>query len=167
MTTFTVEGPFTIPRSMINKHPVIDSQYTSKFWKGAAHALKRRRGCYVFMTRAGQGYTPWYVGKATCGFRQEIFTPQKLLKYNTALAIANFGTPVLFFVVLRQAQGAPNVNAISEAERFLIGQAKAKNPRLLNKTNVKQQAWRINGVVYSSPGQPSQAAKRFRIAMGL
>jgi hypothetical protein len=39
------------------------------------------RGCYVFAMRVGGGTTPYYVGRATKTFRQEVFTPEKLMKY--------------------------------------------------------------------------------------
>jgi len=90
-----------------------------------------------------------------------------LLKYNAALAKSNFGTPVVFFLVHPTQQGAPNIRVIGEVERFLIRQAKAENPHLLNVKNAQVQRWSITGVIYSAPGQPSSSARSFRKAMGL
>jgi len=71
MTTFRVEGPFEVPTDVENGHTMIaNKRLNNKFWHGDRQELMRRRGCYVFMIKAGPRYTPWYVGKATVNFGQ-------------------------------------------------------------------------------------------------
>lgn len=70
-----------------------------EFWDstdGIAHA----RGTYVFAVRAGRGARPVYVGGATRNFKQEVFTPHKLEKYQRCLADFKKGTPILYSSVL-------------------------------------------------------------------
>ena len=63
-TTFSVDGPREVPVYQGKAGPTITDENIQRFWNEnkdvAAH-----RGCYVFGVRAGKGWTPAYVGKAT------------------------------------------------------------------------------------------------------
>jgi len=111
--------------------------------------------------------SPIYVGEATKGFGQECFTNDKLLKYALGLATYDKGTPVLFFVASLQKKGRVNVKVIDDLEDFLIQNAKAKNPDIVNKKGTKEASWSIRGVVRGGHGKPSAAARAFRSMMGL
>ena len=133
----------------------------STFW--ATHSgVAKERGCYVFAFKAAKGYKPIYAGKATKTFKQEVFTPHKLNKFNTGLGGQMKGTPVLFFVCLGKTAGAVNKVAIDEAESYLIQAGLAANKSLLNDKKTKVDTWNINGVVRSRQGKPSRAAKEFK-----
>ncbi len=76
MADFYVEGPFHIPCEMKAAGRVIQHK---EFWKQPdVQPFADEKGCYVFAVRAGGGYTPIYVGKATRTFKQECFnSPSK------------------------------------------------------------------------------------------
>ena len=50
----------------------ITDNNVGEFWE-SNKKYEPRRGCYVFAIRAGRGYTPGYIGKATKGFKNEVF----------------------------------------------------------------------------------------------
>lgn len=131
------------------------------FWQTHS-GIASEKGCYVFAFKAAKGYKPIYAGKATKTFKQEVFTPHKLNKFNAALGNQKKGTPLLFFVCLNQSKGAVNKSAIDEAESYLIQAGLAANPNLLNDKKTKVATWSINGVVRSRSGKPSASASEFR-----
>ena len=101
-TRFEVAGPFPIPydapKTGTSKHIAV--AHAKSFWDDAAtRRLQSATGCYVFALKTGPGFSPWYVGKATKGFGQEVFTDHKLRIYNEVVFAGRKGTPVLFFVV--------------------------------------------------------------------
>ena len=127
-----------------------------------------RTGCYAFALRAGKGFMPYYVGKATKGFKQEVFTDHKLKKYHEVLVKGSKGTPVLFFVVHPVQQGKDNARVIGDLEKFLIQALVAKNPEdQVNKQNAAPRPWSIKGVLGGPRGKPSNQAIDFRSCMGL
>jgi hypothetical protein len=133
----------------------------SRFW--IAHGgVSKERGCYVFAFKAARGYKPIYAGKATKTFKQEVFTPHKLNKFNMGLGGQKKGTPVLFFVCLGKTVGAVNKVAIDEAESYLIQAGLAANNALLNDKKTTVATWNINGVVRSRQGKPSRAASELK-----
>jgi len=166
MTNFGVHGPFEIPVYQGSAARTVTGDQSAEFWaEHSAHA--RKRGCYVFGIRSGGGVTPLYVGKATKGFKQEVFQPHKLTKYQQGLADYVKGTPVLLFITPAPSKGATNAKAIGELETFLIQTAIAKNPDLLNVKGTKSADWAITGVLRSGRGKPSKAARTLKQALGL
>jgi len=125
-------------------------------------------GCYVFAIRAGKGFRPIYVGRATKSFKQECFAAHKISShYGPALLNSGKGTPILFLVILERTKGKVNKSAIKKVESFLIQNAMKKNPDLSNIKGKKSEHWSINGVIRSRKGKVSSAAKLFRGALGL
>src|SRR5207249_2957772 len=108
-------------------------------------ALAKAAGCYVFGMRTGRGIMPFYVGKASRTFEQECFAPGKINHYNEALVDYNRGSPVLFLVALPTRRGRRNEQAIAELEDFLIQNAVARNPDLLNVQGIRAPIWGIAG----------------------
>jgi hypothetical protein len=118
------------------------------------NSLTERRGCYLFAVR-NRGLRAAYVGKATQGFGQEAFTPDKLQKYNTALHEWPHGTPVLLFVMTPQR--VYSAALIGDVEKYLIRSAKRAWPDLLNVHHAGADDWDIAGVTAPHAGRRSQA----------
>ena len=106
-TLFHVHGPLVVPYYQGKAGRTITDENVREFWTANAEMAKKR-GCYVFGIRAGKGYTPGYVGKATKNFRQETYAPHKLARYQQFLADYRKGTPVMFLVVAPLKKGVPN-----------------------------------------------------------
>jgi len=136
-TIFDVYGPFVVP-----------------YYQGSAVGVK-----------APRGYTPAYVGKATRTFKQEIFAPHKLAKYQQFLADYRKGKPILFLVVAPTKRGAPNRAHIKELEDFLIQVALAANPDLLNIKGTEMEEWGIAGVLRGGQGKPAKDSSEFKKMM--
>jgi hypothetical protein len=160
MTDFIVRGPYDITPYKGKRGRHIGAIEGRSFFENCDD-LGSERGCYIFATRAGRGYTPWYVGKATKSFKQECFAPHKLAKYNECLVDMAKCTPVLFFVVARNARGATGTNHIAEVEDFLIQTAISANPDLLNVKGTRKAEWSIAGVIRSR-GRSSDTAGLFK-----
>jgi hypothetical protein len=165
-TVFVVEGPREVPFYQGKAGRTITDDNVREFWKINAE-FGSRKGCYVFGIRAGGGFRPAYVGKATKSFRQEVFTHHKLTRYQQFLADFLKGTPVLFFVVAPKRKGAANASHISELEDFLIQAGLVANPDLLNIKGTKTEEWGIAGVLRGGQGKPSKGAGEFRKLMKL
>jgi hypothetical protein len=163
---FSPEGPFEIPFYQGRAGRTITDDNVKDFWVERDH-LGKQRGCYVFAIRAGKGFTPGYVGRATRGFKQETFSPHKLTRYQQFLADYQKGTPVLFFLVAPKKKGAPNISSIKGLEQFLIQVAQAANPDLLNIKGTKLEEWGIAGVLRGGKGKPSTASRLFKNLMKL
>lgn len=160
-TQFIVKGPYEVGVHKGKASRTLTEENVKEFWNRHPE-LARLRGCYVFAIRAGRGGTPGYVGKATRTFKQEVFQPHKLAKYQRFLADYVKGTPVLFFIEAPRRKGKANSNHIQEAERFLIQVALAANPDLLNIKGTKEEQWSISGVLRPGQGKPSAAAKALK-----
>jgi hypothetical protein len=158
MHRFSVEGPFNLPFAQGKAAKTVSSTEAKLFWDTYPH-LAARRGCYIFAIRAGRGMKPAYVGKATKSFQQEVFTPDKLSKYQRVLANYLKGTPILFFIVSMQKRGAPNASIVGELEDYLIQTALSANEDLLNVQGTKRADFCINGVLRSGKGKRAEAAK--------
>ena len=118
--------------------------------------------------RAGKGFRPIYVGRATKSFKQECFASHKISShYGPALLNAGKGTPVLFLAVLERTKGKVNKSAIKKVEFFLIQNAVKKNPDLSNVKGKKSEHWSIDGVIRSGKGKVSSSARLFKGALGL
>lgn len=165
-TIFSVHGPLEVPVYVGKASRTITEECARRFFTThTAHASSR--GCYVFGIRAGKGFTPGYVGRATKSFRQEVFAPHKLSKYQQMLADYQRGTPVLFFLVAPMRKGKPNATHVSELEEFLIQVGVAANENLLNIRGTKEENWGVAGVLRSGIGKPSKGARQFKSMMKL
>ena len=161
MVTFSICGPFEVPTTKMAMGRLVKTTDGKKFWK-TYPSVADERGCYVFAFKAGKGYKPVYIGKATKSFKDEVFTPHKLHKFSEALGNQKKGTPMLFLVCLDKTKGPVSKIAIDEAESYLIQAGLAANPNLLNSRKTKVPTWCINGIVRSKQGKPSAAAAAFR-----
>ncbi len=158
MTNFNVAGPYDIPTYRGQRSRIIRAIERKQFFEENPE-ISERCGCYIFAIRSGNGFTPWYVGKATKRFAQESFGHHKLTHYNHCLADVVSGTPVMFFVVDSRSGNGTNVQHVDEVEKFLIESALRVNPDLLNIKKTKGSQWRIEGIVRGKPGGVSLAAK--------
>jgi hypothetical protein len=162
---FEVKGPFPIPYSQHRGSKRIETKHAEESWKQSEPSkLAARYGCYVFAVKTGRGTLPWYVGQTTTGFRKECFDRDKREKYNTVI-FDRKGTPVLFFLVAPSGSGPRNKKAVGDLEVFMIGQAKSRNPHILNRTGTSDFCWDIRGVYGGGSGRRSQAAKDFLAMM--
>jgi hypothetical protein len=164
-----VSGPFEIPYEIsAAKIKCIDTPQAKLFWAKAETAqFHKKQGIYVFATRAGQGFRPIYVGKATKGFKQECFTTHKLNHYAQALAHGEKGRPVMFFIAPSGNINKVRAKTIEEVEDLMIQFAVAKNPMLRNKVGTQVANWRIKGVVRGGTGKKSATAQSFITMMGI
>jgi hypothetical protein len=105
------------------------------------------------------------VGKATKSYRQEIFSPHKLSRYQQFLTDYLKGTPVFFFVYAPTRRGPANALHIGKLEDFLIQAGVAANPHLLNIKGTKEEEWGIAGVIRGGKGKTSADARMFRQMM--
>lgn len=125
-------------------------------------------GCYVFGIRAGRGYKPVYVGKATEKFLgKEALDTDKIRKINQALLKNRKGTLVVAFVVPEKKRGAKPTTLIDEIEYVLIQYAYEKNPQIENKYDIFRCGWCIDGVKNHGPGHPSEDSIEFRRLIGI
>lgn len=161
MTDFIPCGPFDIPVYKGVSGRAITDDNACQFWKKNSE-FSSAIGCYIFAIRAGGGYKPIYVGKATKGFKQEAFHSHKLSKYQQAMVDIVRGTPVMFFIKYPNKKGKNNNTHIARLEKFLIQTAVLINPDLMNVQGIKAEAWTIKGVIRASGGQPTKSAKELR-----
>ena len=166
MPHYQVYGPLLVPTDRGRSAKMVSRESLKDFWR-SHDGLAGRRGAYLFAIRAGKGITPMYVGKATKSFRQEVFAPHKLEKYQRALADCRRGNPVFFFVTAPAGKGATNLRTLRELEDFLIQTAVSRNPDLLNVKGTKRANWSIAGVIRSGVGKPSVAAREFRRSLAI
>jgi hypothetical protein len=163
-TIFDVYGSFEVPYYQGAAGRTITDENIREFWEQHQN-FADNKGCYIFGIKAGRGYTPAYVGKATRTFKQEVFAPHKLAKYQQFLADYRKGTPILFLVVTPTKRGAPNVTHINDLEAFLIQIALAANPDLLNIKGTQMEEWGIAGVLRGGKGKPAKDAIEFKKMM--
>src|SRR5258708_8754831 len=161
-----VKGPFRIPCYVGKGGRSITDGNVDEFWE-AHKKYESSRGCYVFAIRAGKGFRPGYVGKATKGFKKEVFEYHKLSRYQQFLVDYARGTPVLFFLVAPVKKGKPNNSQIGEIEKYLINLGITANPDLLNEKGTKPPDWGIQGVVRGGKGKVSAVTKDFRKMLGI
>ena len=170
MTEFKVYGPVEIPFSRQDKTKRITQEDTKKF---LAHLVEedisKKQGCYIFCLRAGPGFRPWYVGKATKGIHQECMQDGKIIRYNEVLHDGKKGTPVMFFVIpSEEGKNKAPEKTIAEMEIFLIKAGYEKNKDIMNTHHAKDDAWTIKGVYgkYGS-GKPTKEESSFRTMLKL
>ena len=165
MTVFEVCGPKEIPFTLTNNVKHINKDNKNEFLKALVEErIDKKQGCYIFCLKAGPGYSPWYVGKATKGIHQECMQDGKITKYNEVLHDGKKGTPVMFFV-LPPGEGkkkAPT-NTVNEMEKFLIKAGYEKNKDIKNKLFAKDDTWTIKGVYGKfGGGKPTKEESSFR-----
>ncbi len=165
-TDLKLFGPFAVKctdtRARVKQ---IDS--SAEFWAAIPQEIPTKNGVYVFARRAGKGFQPIYVGKATKGFRQEALSPSNLKKYNRALANGERGTPVMFFVAPDGKKNKVPRPICDEIETFLIQLAVRKNPNLMNDKKTALAQWSIRGLVRGGKGRPKKDERSFGIMIGL
>jgi len=164
MVTLDVVGPCDVFHSVNDrgaKHIVADD---GRAFFADWPDLEDRRGCYLFAIR-NRGLRAAYVGRATRCFGQEVFTADKLQKYNTALHDWPHGTPVLLFVVTPPR--VHSVDLIAQVERYLIRSAKRAWPDLLNKHHAGPDDWDISGVTSPHAGRRSAPETQLVRLLGL
>ena len=165
MAEFTINGPFDVPceRAKAGRKLLY-----REFWDtpGELQSLKGRYGVYVFGIRAGRGYKPLYVGKATKSYHQECFNQANRHKYLEALADQAKGTPVMFLVCHPVQKGRKNEKEIEQIETFLIQISAQKNPALQNVRKKTGPGWSIKGVIRGPRGKPTAAEREFKRAVG-
>jgi hypothetical protein len=166
MADYVVRGPLEVPYYQGNGGRTITDSNIEKFWQ-INQKYQKRRGCYVFGIRAGKGFAPGYVGKATKSLKQEVFSPHKLSRYQQFLADYAKATPILFFVLAPVQKGKPNSSQIGEIEKYLISLAVTANPDLLNQKETKPLDWGIKGVVRGGKGKTSGGTRDFRQMLGI
>ncbi|HRK04437.1 MAG TPA: hypothetical protein PLW14_04995 [Chlorobiota bacterium] len=169
-TDLEIYGPVPIPyqRNGRGSAKQIGKNEAKEFWEcEQACEISNKQGCYVFALKAGRGYRPWYVGKATKSMRQECTGLHQLSHYNEVLFKGNKGTPVLFFVVPGGNKVKVSKTIVDEIETFLIQTVLTKHPEIQNiqKTNLPK--WTVKGVVRGGRGKRKQNASDFRKMMGL
>jgi len=164
-----VQGPFEIP---YENHSTGSSKHISKDDRDAFLSslgdIAKKQGCYIFSLRAGRGFCPWYVGKATKSMVQECMAADKLNYYNDVLFHGYKGKPVMFFVVLPGTKNKVPVKDIDNMETFLIQSALSENLDLKNVQKTKNlPQWTIKGVIRSGKGKRTAIEKSFNSMMGL
>ena len=165
-TLSTVDGPRAAPFYQGRAGRTITDDNARELWK-KNDDIGGRKGRYVFGMRAGGGFTPAYVGKATKSFKQEVFTHHKLTRYQSSLADFLKGTPVVFFVLTPKKKGAVNASHVGELEDFLVQAGLVANPEPLDIQGTKTEEWGIAGVLRGGRGKPSKGAGQFRPLMKL
>jgi len=159
---FFVECSQSIPYETGSKGQKHIKSPDKEFW-GNCPDLAKQQGCYVFGIKVSKGITPYYIGKATKSFGQEIFTDHKINRYNNVLANTIKGTPTMFLISYPR-KGAKRY--IKELEDFLIQIAVVKNSKIENSKGTIQPKWGIKNILRSN-GKPNNHATAFKKMMGI
>ena len=170
---FTTWGPFETSTSGKQFWAAVDDQCEEYNYE--RYELRNAIGCYVFVTKYGSKYTPWYVGKAggKQGFHQEVLTPHKRGHYKQALEQSKRPSGYLILFPLMTPSGRfsraseSRSSAIENLERMLIGMALAKNPTLRNTRDTKMlRSVYVEGVFGKQDrGRPSPSAGAAKSAL--
>jgi hypothetical protein len=170
---FDVFGPFEIPRN--EAKTLVDVTRLGEVRKAAEEArsgLSVARGCYVFVIRAGLGFTPWYVGQTNkLTFIKEAFGNHKIIKYNNVLNKTH-GVPMVFFIPIITAGGntfckqGVGLASIKFLEKWLIAKALEKNSDLLNSSNTKfVRELHVRGIFNATKGEATSPSMELRRAL--
>ncbi len=166
--TYTVRGPYEIHCVKGKCGRFVDEGEAKEDFAEKAGDYKNRIGVYVFGVHRKGGAVPWYVGKTTRGFIDEIFSSNNVKKYNKVLIES--GKPVVFLIVhpkLGRGRGVPATKQIGEIEDFFVKLCYEKNKALLNKQLIpKVTRWVVKGVI-GTPGRAGKTAERFKKMVGL
>lgn len=166
-TQFVVYGPFEVPYDSLSRGTSkrISRNHAKEFWnRDDLKEIRSKKGCYVFALAASKGYTPWYVGKASKTFQNEVLLDHKLVYYNEVVFKDHKGKPVLFFIANASSKAIPKAR-LDNLESFLIQCAVYKNPDLKNKQKTKTPLWGIKGVIRGGKGKTQENTKRFKAMM--
>lgn len=126
------------------------------------------KGCYLFAIKAGKGLTPFYVGKATKSYAQEVLTDHKRGIFNEVLADYGKGSPVLILISLNKRKGKTPSRVISDVEKYLTTLAYRANSELKNIKNIpKSQPWKIPGVMHTGKGNTKEPVKALKRCLSL
>ena len=174
---YEVFGEFEIPqKSRKDGKKTLDfsKEALANFWgevERARAGIQSGAGCYLFAVRASKGMRPWYVGQSKGAFQKECFAPHKQSIYRNVMDDTAKGTPVLFLIARvtptgKLSKSMPK-NEANFIERKLIHDATNANPELKNIQNATfVRTLEIPGVLNSPKGQPSDAVKRLKVALG-
>ena len=167
-TDLKLYGPFEIACPNKGAAKFIDATEKKGFLAMLdAAGLSAKQGCYIFACRAGKGFCPWYVGKATKTMRQECMGSHQLQHFNAVLSKGIKGTPVMFFVLPDGDKKKVPKAICNEIEGVLIQSALYKNPDLRNIQKASPPEWGIDGVIRGQTGKPTGDEVAFRTMMGL
>lgn len=168
MSDFTVYGPYRIQVMQLNAGRVIDAAH---FWESVRQlrALRNRKGVYVFGIKPPKAtcHTPWYVGKASRTFEQEVFTARNQLKYNKSLARYKRGYADLFLIAHPCGKGKTNHTQIAQIESHFINLGFDANPLIENDRGIGVPQWSVGGVIRGKTKKASNSAKRLSAMFGL
>jgi hypothetical protein len=168
--TFDPSKLIDIPFKKMKGGQRIEKDEAYSFWdKEEAKKYKALKGIYIFAIKTTKSILPWYVGKTARTFEVEIFTDDKIEKYNSALAEydRNF-KPCFQFVTPELKKGKPNLRAIDELETTLILWAKERNKKLKNIQNASDtELFLIRDVTTGKVGKPRNEAKHFKEIFGI
>ena len=145
----------------------IEREHKGEFWAGSkARRYKTRHGCTSSQSRSEQviELATWV---ASNRLQEEVFTNDKLNRYNQFLADRKRGRPVLFLVVAPLNRGKPAKSKIGAMEKELIKLAKAANPGMGNKIGIKAPRWGIAGVIRGGKGKTGGPARALRQILGI
>ena len=171
-TVLKVFGPFSVgcEKKPIGSAKQVGKEHIKDFWNTEiTRSYAAKQGCYVFAMKAGRGYTPWYVGKATKSFKQECFSGQNLGRYNKVLFKGQRGNPVIFLVApSEKGKNKVKEQVINDMEKFLIQTARYANPEIteIQIHHTKLPQWSIKGVVRGGVGKRDATTKAFVKMMG-
>jgi hypothetical protein len=154
---------FEVPR-LTPMSRLIDTTASRKVL--ASLEIGNRTGCYIFAVAKGKRFEPWYVGKATRSFAQEVFNDSNARKYMEAMELAKTGRPVVLFVCHPKQKGALNRKAIDKLESMLVEECGGQNPNIRNARKSLVYRTIIKGVVNSGQGKPTANAVAIRRMMG-
>jgi hypothetical protein len=172
---FDVAGPFELSRhgakQIITKNSLKELKPELDAWE---EGLSDACGCYVFVLRAGKGFTPYYVGQACKrAIVEEALNPSNREKYNEVLGEGQ-GTPMLFLIPLRtptgkfrkKKQADGKLSAVEFLERYLIATAIEKNPNLINNKETRfLRKIHVVGVFNAKKGEGTSASQMLNKAL--
>lgn len=170
MIEFAVAGPYRVPVCRASTGAVdIDL-------KACVSALPQEhdgfedRGCYVFSISVPRGYRPIYVGKTVkTTIIKEAFNASNQLKITRYLNDSHRVDGLFISIVYKSSGGwGKSEREIGELEEWLIANAAARNPELLNRRSIPRKNWVIRGVQKgAAKGRPENMAVAFQQMFGL
>jgi hypothetical protein len=176
---FNTWGPFEIA---IGKD---DRLQFDQFWQSVdrmeqqygSRGLRSAIGCYLFTTKRGTKFTPWYVGKTVAhgGFECEIFQQHKINHYKNFLGERRRRSGHIFLFALitesndwrfsKRHRSATKI--IDWLEKMMIGMVISKNGQAVNSRDTKflREMW-VEGILnHKNPGAPTSSARAARNAL--
>ncbi len=162
---YDVAGPFEVKDSK----PELKADMEN-YKAGLASAI----GCYLFVLKAGRGYTPYYAGRThKQSLIEECMNASNLAKYNQALDDKQ-GTPIFFFLPMmtpagrfrKKPLGNSRFGSLGFLETWMIAEALQKNRELLNIQSTRYlRKLNVTGVFNPTRGEATQASQELRKAL--